>query len=415
MKNLIFHLLLWIFMLIVAATFSACDKTESTPLTPITNEADLTDVLNDIFQDCQFPGFAVSVVQNNEVVYQQAFGQADIAQDRPFTNKTIQPIGSISKTFIGAALVKAMEQGYFTLETDINELLPYTLYNPKQPEAIIRVEHLVTHTSGLLDNAEDYLSAYYIQPGEDLTTQGAQLMQNALGITQRAQRPLGEFLKAYYQEHGARYSPQNFSDKAPGSEWAYSNLASSLSAFLIEAATGQSFADYTRENIFLPLGMVHTTYETPTDNSDLIASLYWDKDTPLPRYGNDSYPDGSVYTSNEDLANYLLDMMRGYRGDSQQLFSTNAYAELFTPRLPNGMPHPAVADNQGIFWFWQGDKLRHDGSDPGTTCLLEFNTSQNTGYFILSNADASSDEHEQQFFQTTGRIKAAIDTFLELQ
>ena len=166
MKNLIFHLLLWIFMLIVAVTFSACDKTDSTPLTPITNEADLTDVLNDIFQDSQFPGFAVSVVQNNEVVYQQAFGQADIAQDRPFTNQTLQPIGSISKTFIGAALVKAMEQGYFTLETDINELLPYTLYNPKQPEAIIRIEHLVTHTSGLLDNNEDYLSAYYIQPGE---------------------------------------------------------------------------------------------------------------------------------------------------------------------------------------------------------------------------------------------------------
>ena len=415
MKNFLIHtLLFWLFLLLLAATFSSCKPTEDDQsFAPISDEAGLTEALTQIQQSAQLPGFAVSIVKDDAVVYQQAFGHADIGQDRAYTNTSVQPIGSISKTFIGAALMKAIEQGFFTLDTDINEILPFTVQHPTQPNAPIKVRHLATHTAGLLDDYDHYLAGYYLLPGEDLTTQGAQLMQEILGSEQRSATPLATVLKNYFHETGTYYDPDHFTENPSGTQWAYSNLGASLCAYLIEVATGQSFADYTREQIFLPLGMTHTTFQ-PTENSH-AATLYWDQDVPLPRYGNDSYPDGSVTTSNEDLAKYLLEMIRGFQGTAQTLFPKAIYDQLFDPRLPAGMIPAAIGNNQGIFWFWEGDKLRHDGSDPGTSCILEFDTSDNTGYLLLTNADASTEEHEAHFIQTATRIQEAIFSFLGKQ
>jgi len=55
--------------------------------------------------------------------------------------------------------------------------------------------------------------------------------------------------------------------------------------------------------------MNNTAYDIANLNADNVAKLYWDKHTPLPNYANDSYPDGSIYTSNEDLAKFLINMM----------------------------------------------------------------------------------------------------------
>ncbi|MEM6320831.1 MAG: serine hydrolase domain-containing protein [Bacteroidota bacterium] len=150
----------------------------------------------------------------------------------------IQHIASVSKTFAGAAVVKAIEQGLFTMETNINDLLPVTLVNPKQSNAAIKVKHLVTHTSGLLDNAPLYLATnWYILPEEDLATEGAKTLMNQIGIEAGEAVELGDFLAEYFLEDGDLYFGDNFANTAPGSNWAYSNLATGLMGFIIETAS----------------------------------------------------------------------------------------------------------------------------------------------------------------------------------
>ena len=412
MKN---PLAISIIAILFALTLLSCsdDKDDSPMPDQVSTPAQLTTALTDIYNDSDAPGFAVSVVKNDAVIYQQAFGKADLEANRAYTNQTTQPIGSISKTFVAAAIVKAIEEGHFDLETDINDILPVALVNPKNPGAVIRVKHLVTHTSGLLDNYEAYFQAYHILPGENLDLEGAQLMQDGFGIQQRETLPLEDFLAEYYFEDGDLYSPDNFATAAPGTQWAYSNIATSLAAYLVETATGTPFREYIQTHILQPLGMNQTAYDAADLDQNQMAKLYWEKDTPLPKYANDSYPDGSINTSNEDLSRFLLDMMRGAKGQSTTLFSQQGYAMLFEALLPTGIVPAMLGENYGVFWALNGSTIHHDGSDPGTTCNLQFDKSSNTGYLLLTNMDASIDEHEAAYFDLAGKVSEAIDEFVQ--
>ncbi|MEM9837024.1 MAG: serine hydrolase domain-containing protein [Bacteroidota bacterium] len=406
----LYPLIVLIGLLLVAG----CDDDDlTTPMQPpITTVADLTAALTNIHTNSAAPGFAISIVKDGALRYQEAFGYADITNDRPYTNTTIQPIGSISKTFVAAAVVKAIEQGYFNLDTDINDILPIPIVNPKRPEALIQVRHLVTHTSGLVDAGAAYTWAYHILPGEDMSSPGAQLMQNALGTEQRSTFPLEEFLAAYYLPDGDLYSTDNFTDTAPGTSWNYSNIATSLTAYLVETATDTPFKEYVAENILAPLRMYQTGYDAEAFTADQLAKLYWDKNTPLPKYTNESYPDGSLMTSNEQLAAFLLDMMKGARGESGTLFTSASYDMLFNGLLPDGLLPTYFGENQGVFWFLNGNVIRHDGSDPGTTCNLEFSADGTEGFLLLTNMDASTTDHTTTYFDLVQRVGNVISEFL---
>lgn len=389
---------------------TSCKKEDGYTLPDkITSTEELTQALDEIYLASDAPGFSVSIFMGSSIIYKKAFGMANIAESRPYTNSTTQPIGSISKTFIAAALVKAIEEGYFTLETDINTILPFTVVNPNHPNDTIRVRHLVTHTSGLIDNSSYYNQSYFIEMGEDVSGPGAQLMIDLLGSTQRNAIPLSSYLEAYYSPTGNSYSPSNFSTAQAGSEWQYSNIASSLAALLIETATGTDFKDYVRQKVWQPLGMNNTSYDYHTLPDEHEATLYFDKHTPLPRYSNDSYPDGSVMTNNNDMSLYLQDMILGVSGRSTVLFSDSMYQLLFRPLLP------IEGDNQSVFWLHSNGIITHDGSDPGTTCDIAFNKNGNHGYVLLTNMDASTEEHETAFFQLQQRVKSAVDKFIQSQ
>jgi CubicO group peptidase (beta-lactamase class C family) len=411
MKNPLF---IFILAIILAFSISSCQKENSTSTIPdfIKTKEQLTAALNTIYKDSNAPGFSVSVVENNALVYQESFGKADIQEEKPYTNHTTQPIGSISKTFVAAAIVKAIEQGHFTLETDINEILPFEIKNPKQINSAIKVKHLVSHTSGLIDNDEVYVQAYHILPGEDLTFEGAQLMIDGFGIEQRATMPLSDFLKAYFLENGSFYSLDNFAAGAPGTSWAYSNIATSLAAYLVEAAAGIPFKDYVEAYIFEPLEMHNTAYDYSDLDTGNVASLYWNKNIALPRYANDSYPDGSTHTSNEDLSKFLIDMMKGAKGQSTTLFSKAGYALLFESLLPANLLPSDLGENQGIYWLLNGNLVKHDGSDPGTTCNLHFDKNGHSGFLLLTNMDASTNEHSNSYFELSEKIENAITNFI---
>jgi CubicO group peptidase (beta-lactamase class C family) len=410
MKN---SILVTLAFLLSISIFS-CSKEDKTaePRIDIDTPAQLTSRLQDIQADSEFPGFALTIIKNDAILYQEAFGMANIEENKAYSNLSTQPIGSISKTFIAAALVKAIDQGYFTLETDINDILPIEIKNPKQTGAIIRVKHLVTHTSSLVDEETAYFEAYHILPGQDLSTAGAQLLQDGFGLEERETNSLDDFLSEYYLEDGQYYSLDNFANTTPGTNWQYSNIASSLAAYLIEAATGTPFKEYVANNILQPLGMNNTAYDLTELNPDHVATLYWNKDTALPYYANDSYPDGSINTCNEDLAKYLMDMMKGVRGESNTLFSKEGYELLFKAILPNGVIPSALGDNQGVFWVINQGQIGHDGSDPGTTCDLQFDRTGTTGYLLLTNMDASTDEHEAAWFEASQKINKAVEEYI---
>ncbi len=348
------------------------------PIDPKTTA--FTQQLTDLYDASELPGFAVTVIKEGAINYQQAFGLANVEKGIDYTNQTTQPIGSISKTFIGVALMKAIEQGHFTLETAINDILPFDMANPYNT-APITIKHLVTHTAGLEDSDETYELQYYIKEGENMLLPSAQVILD-FGVVVGKGHALGDYLQAVYSETGPLFDEDTFLEEGPGKTYEYSNIGASLAAYLIEVKTGMSYADFVKQNIFDPLNMTNTGYDRNQSNQDKLASLYIGKAYPLPEYGHSSYPDGFVNTSNEMLSKYLLEMMKGAAGNGT-LLSKESYQTLFQRQSPEGME---AGEIHGVFWdLTDAGRIEHNGADPGVIAFLSFDPATNTAHQVMAN------------------------------
>ncbi len=349
----------------------------------------LNNNLSKIQSKSNWPGFAVAIIKNDSVIFSNAYGFANKFKKIPYAIETIQPVGSVSKTVIGFAIMKAIDLGYFALETPINDILPFKITNPYFPNAIIKVKHLATHTSGLVDKESTYMASY-----------------------NEGKKPLMElkyFLKEYYTPSGKFYSKENFYNAEPSKAYNYSNIGAALAAYLIEVKSNMSFADYTIKYIFEPLKMNDTHWFYDEVKSKKYATLYEinkledsllksivNVDRSVKIYSCATYPDGSLKTSVADLSKYLIAMIKGYANKSN-LLTKESFETLFKKQfLAIDMPlnMDVKEPNRAIFWAYnKKGKLMHTGSDLGVTAFISFEPDTKIGRVILINADLQGEEN----------------------
>lgn len=349
----------------------------------------LTTSLKEITIKESLPGMSVILVNANHIIYKRSFGYADVAKKRHYTSRSTQNIGSVSKTFIAVALMKAIELGYFNLETDINTILPFKVQNPKYPNSIITVRELSNHSSSILDNPAIYPDTY--QFDEDFAaydTAAYKTLQNLGYRKQVSDAPLKTFLKDYLSIKGKYYSLNNFGSIAPGGSSRYSNIASALAAYLIEVQSGVSYAEFTEKYILTPLRMYNSGWFLNAKELNHYAKPYYDLVASFPFYHYITYPDGGLRSNTADLSKYLIALIKGYNGD-QSLLSRQSYQTMFSPQFSKDHPPEGVNllhRNKGIFWnLYTNGTIGHDGDDPGVSSFLFFNTKTGKGGIFLCN------------------------------
>ncbi len=342
-----------------------------------------------IYKNSKFPAFAVGIIQDEKIVFGKGYGFANIDKKIPYTYQTIQPIASVSKTFIALAVMKAIEQGYFTMETDINALLPFPIKNPNFPNDVITIHHLVTHTSGLLDNDTTYIQAYHLGKKPKII--------------------LGDFMKAYYTPTGDFYKKHNFSTQKAGQSFAYSNIASALTAYIVECATKIPFDIYTQKHIFEPLRMNDSHWFFSEKKAENYATLYeihaqtiplykelLEKNNSLKTYSCDTYPDGSLKTSLQDLCVYMLEMLKGMEGKGTLLRPEN-YKILFAQKFSqDNMPKNMLAKepNRAVFWAYnKSNNIIHTGGDAGVSAFVSIDPKTKTSKIILFNTQLDGEDN----------------------
>ncbi|MCC2971337.1 serine hydrolase [Massilia sp. IC2-476] len=352
--------------------------------------------LSALQQQSSLPGFAVAVVSNKGVLYQHGFGLADLQAKRPYTHETLQNVGSVSKTLVGVAVVKAIELGYFGLDTEINRILPFKVQHP-HTGAPITVRHLVTHTSGIVDDDEIYGHSYYLLPHADKNSPLYRQFKRDFTLPGREDLSLGGFLKAYLAAGGRHYRKTNFDKAAPGSAYHYSNIGAALAAYLVEVKSGQSFDAFTRRHIFEPLQMRATSWRPDPALAKRQAQVYNRRQQAYPRYALITYPDGGLTTSAADLARFLTAMVQGYKG-GENVLSKAGFTLLFDPQFaPDALPEgsPAGEPNSGVFWrIRRNGQVGHTGSDPGVTAFMFIDPASGTGRILMTNTEFSSDGEE---------------------
>jgi len=349
----------------------------------------LTNRLNHVFKQDSLPGMSVILVNAGGIVYHQDFGFADRQNNIPYTSATIQNVGSVSKTFIAVALMKAIELKYFTLETDINDILPFKVVNPNYPEGKITIRELANHSSGIIDNPAVYPNTYKFHP--DLRPYDKDALDALQSIGYRQSMPdssLAEFFYNYLSEKGKYYGPGNFGKGGPGSTSSYSNTGSALVAYLIEIKAGIPYADFVKKFILSPLKMKSSTFFIANTNLEKHARLYYKDNLAFPLYDLVTYPDGGLKTSPTDLAKYVSGLIKGYNGD-ELLLKNESYKQMFTAQFSKEHPPKDINltyRNKGIFWnLYTNGTIGHDGDDPGISAFVFFNPATNMGGLFMCN------------------------------
>ena len=174
------------------------------------------------------PGCAVGVSRHGRTVLARAYGMANLEYDVPNTTETVFEAGSVAKQFTAAAVLLLAQQGKLSLDDAVRKHIP-DLPDYGVP---LTIRHMIHHTSGLRDW------------GTIATVEGW---------------PRGSRVHthAHVLEIVKRQRALNFK---PGTEYLYSNTGYNLLAIIVERVSGRSFADFTRTEIFEPLGMTKTQW-----------------------------------------------------------------------------------------------------------------------------------------------------------
>lgn len=172
--------------------------------------------------DKELPGIAVLVARDGKIAFQRGFGLANVETKEPVTPETKFRIGSISKQFTAAAILRLAEDGRLALTDPLDTFFPGF-----QRGGEITLYHLLTHTSGL--------HSYTDKPR----------------FRSRVDKPVTpEELLAWFRD-----DPPDF---APGTGWHYCNGGYFLLGEIVAKVSGKTYAAYLRETFFDPLEMRDT-------------------------------------------------------------------------------------------------------------------------------------------------------------
>lgn len=246
------------------------------------------------------PSVSVAVIQDGQISYTHAFGDADLGANRPAESSTRYAVGSISKQFTVVALLLEQEQGKLSLDDKVAKYFPDLT---RAGEVTIR--ELLSHTSGYEDYApQDYLIPEWTKP----TTPDAIL------------------------DHWAK-KPLNFT---PGTEWQYSNTNYVIAAKIFEKASGQHLLAFLKEHIFDPLGMSSAGDCESRGPSDASAYTRYALGPPRP-VGREAsswyFGAGELCMTAPDLARWDLAFLE------KKILSPRSYEEFTREvKLKNGKP-----------------------------------------------------------------------------
>ena len=178
------------------------------------------------------PSAAFAVIRGNDTLAYGAYGLADVDAQRPATATTIYEIGSITKQFTSAAIMKLVEQGRVRLDDDLSKYIPQFPLQGRQ----VSIRQLLNHTSGI--------HSYTSSPEWSKTWNDA-LSPDAI----------------------IKFVAADTFDFAPGSAWRYNNTGYVMLGMVIEKASGQKYAKYLDAQFFKPLGLRQTSY-CPSHTAD---------------------------------------------------------------------------------------------------------------------------------------------------
>ena len=301
------------------------------------------DAVVEWYRGAPIVGLTVAIARDGEAPAVRAYGHVDAERRQAATADTVYEIGSITKTFTAALVLKRVEQGRIRLDD------PLTRWLPELGEAAagVTVRHLLSHTSGLPSAAVS----------EDL----------ARPVTEAA-------LMAAVRER-----PREFE---PGARFRYNNIGYALLGAILEREGRAPYVDQLRADLLAPLGLSHTA---PCRLEDATRPAGFDhgyRTTPAPLPHPRHHPDASgaaglLCSTAGDVLAWQSALMGG-RVIGPETLARMTEAQ----RLNDGSASPY---GLGIYVDADGGRLHHGGAASGFITQMAWRPKDRTGVVVLTN------------------------------
>jgi serine beta-lactamase-like protein LACTB, mitochondrial len=307
------------------------------------------------------PGMSVAVAVNDELLWTDGFGIADVEHDTPVRAQTVFRIASISKPITATAVMQLVERGRVSLDDPIQK---YVRAFPRKGEQTITLRHLLSHTSGIRhykDGEFDHRVSY-------------DSIDEAMAIF--------------------KDDPLLFS---PGTKYSYSTYGFNLLGGVVEHASGIAFEAYLREHIWKPAGMSATRLEHPQEIVEERVHQYVRAGGAIGRLMNAPLSDLSIKWAGGGIISTAADLVRFHIAlDRGTLLKSATLDQMYTPgKLADGSPityglgwmvlsKPLAADAPPTTW------IAHSGGATGGTTYLLRNPRAKLAVAILTNVQSAA-------------------------
>lgn len=302
----------------------------------------------------KIPGIGLAVADASGRTSARTFGAADLKTGQAVGAETLFQIGSLSKAFTAALVLRLAESGRVDLEAPVTRLLPWF-----QPPAGVRtptLHQLLTHTASLPGDRDDIPSPL------------------PLAFATRERRALPGGSAGFH----------------------YSNIGYQLLGLVVEAAAHEAYAGVLRSEILQPLGMSATSGAITGSIRSAAATGYvpmWDDRPPHPRYPLVEAPwieydaaDGNVLSTAADMARWLRMLLARGAAPSGRILSESGFARMVRPWV-RAAPLDPWFYGYGFFVLGAEGRtlIRHSGGMLGFTSALTADLGRGIGVVVLTN------------------------------
>jgi CubicO group peptidase (beta-lactamase class C family) len=325
-----------------------------------TGPIDAVDI-DTLLKQFNVPGVSIAVIKDFKIDWARGYGIADVEAGTPVTPDTMFQAASISKTVAAMTSMRAVQDGRFTLDQDVNSILKswklpggeFTKDRPVTPRG------LMSHTSGTGDG--------FGYPGYAPKVPLPTLVQMADG-TAPSNRP------------------QVRLERPPMTGYKYSGGAVMIQQLALTEAMGKPLAELARDWVLNPIGMTNSTFEQPLPASREKQAARSHNRTGA-RMGDPwhVYPEhaaAGLWTTPTDLAKFLIEVQQTLAGTSKRVLSRPMMLEMVTPVGVGPYAVGFSVQKLGEGWYFG-----HGGSNWGFQCDMIAHRIKGYGVVIMTNGD----------------------------
>jgi CubicO group peptidase (beta-lactamase class C family) len=303
------------------------------------------------------PSLAVAAARDGKILWEEGFGWADKEARVPATAHTPYSLASISKPMTATGLMLLRQSGRIDLDQPINRYLGGAKLTARIGDAAqATVRRVANHTSGL---PLHYQFFYADEPAR--------------------KPPMEETIRRY----GILVRP-------PGEHYQYSNIGFGILDYLISRVSGKVYPDFMREEVFVPLGLTHTSVNVAPGLEKQQAVRYGPDGLAIPFYDFDHPGASALYSSAHDLVRFGMFHLKAHLPDQKAILRDEIIDEM--QRATTQGSSPGGPRGYGVGWFVQergGYKtVSHSGGMGGVATLLLLIPPERIAIVALANSSS---------------------------